>query len=178
MKNNFPLIALGAFVLLTVFNKKSDSKSSSIKSDPSKEDQPKVDPKTDSNQGNIKFVWGNTPQIKTCSANEYYDPVSKQCLPFWEDGTTDAEVEKKFNELVAKIQPQNSDICFEVLVGENYTSNPKAINIIKQTISELWKISLDRLPPKDSDPDWLKVIWKRVYELYYAKICNMASGWN
>lgn len=173
MKNTIPILAVGAFVLMSAFSKKSSKSSGTSETKPSEE------PKDDGVKP-AKYVPPISPPTKDatlilCKETEFYNPQTKQCEPFWVDGETDNEVYKHFNKIIADNNLGNdpNKICVDIYVNGEAQQNKLAQDIIKKTITDLWEtIPMSELPPKPSSPKWLKTIWERVTNLYYKKICN------
>jgi hypothetical protein len=172
MKNTIPVLAVGAFILMSAFSKKSGGSSNS-KTEPN-------DGKDEINPKSAKYVPPITPEPKDanlilCKENEFYNPQTKQCEPFWVDGQTDNMVYEHFNKIINenKLNGDINKICIDVYENGEAQQNKLAQDIIKKTITDLWEeVPMSALPPKESSPKWLKTIWTRVTNLYYKKICN------
>lgn len=169
MNSALPIYALGAIVLMAGFASKKSSTSTSTTS--------KFKP-----QGDIKSPDIKTPRpsvkigdlkspIKCDLSTEYYDVTAKKCIQFWKPGETDIQVEKKLNDLVDVLKNFDvTDFCKNPYEGN---INPTAMSIIEKTVSSIWNISLDKLPPDENTPDWILTVWNNVVDIYYDKICNI-----
>ncbi len=121
-----------------------------------------------------------------CSANQY--SKDGKCITFWDD-KTDAQVIKKITEKAQKWYDSTPLVPKENKVGEgyitslcsdendgmgNFETNKQAMQIIKETIVELWPVvTKDALPPTAKSANWLKEIWNRVVTIYYHEICGL-----
>lgn len=174
MKNTIPIMAVGAFVLMTAFSKKTSKNSASeSKSD---ENPPENPPENDPEKQTWHVIFPQKENMYlACNEDQFFNEQTKKCEFFWIKGQTDQIVYEKFSEIITKnnLGTDQNKICIDIYVNGEAQQNKLAQDIIKKTIVECWKqIPLSELPPKATSPKWLKTIWERVTKLYYTKICN------
>lgn len=115
-----------------------------------------------------------------CSVNQFKS--EGVCKTFWDDNTEGlvlAKIREKAQKFINSQNPKPTGT-----IGKDYitplcidpdvdTYNPHAMNIIKETIRELWPIvKKDDFPVTQNSIPWLITVWNRVVEIYYREICQ------
>lgn len=153
--NSLPLIAGAAIGFLLLSNKSSSTNKGS-------EEKP-------------LNLYGKTPEFN-CLETQFKDKNGK-CQFFWIDGETDNRVKQEFDAIVKNKYKNKSlnDLCDDQKVKFDILPNPNSLEIIKLTIINLWKpaITSKMLPPTSKSPEYVKVIWKKVTDLYFSKVCGL-----
>lgn len=156
--DSLPLIAAAVLGFLFLNNSKNSSSSSA-----KKEDEKPLN------------LYGKSVEFN-CLETQFKDKNGK-CQFFWIDGETDDRVKQEFDSIVKNNYKGKSlnDLCDDKKVKFDILPNPNANDIIKLTITNLWKpaITGKMLPPTSKSPDFVKVIWKKVTDLYFSKVCGL-----
>lgn len=167
--NALPLI-IGAGIAIFAFGKSSNSSKSS-NSNTEKEDEIEI------KKGLIDVSKIPSKQLLALCTTSQYRNNKGECVDFWIDGETDDRVKQEFDSIVKNNYKGKSlnDLCDDKKVKFDILPNPNANDIIKLTITNLWKpvITSKMLPPTNKSPDFVKVIWKKVTDLYFSKVCGL-----
>jgi hypothetical protein len=119
-----------------------------------------------------------------CKINQYYDEEMKTCVEFWNDAVHEGVKQELLKEAVKFYNKPDlgnayiPNLCEDQFIPDpegisgTWIQNPNQLAIIKTVINRLWPmISMNALPPKKSDPEWLHTLWNNVIETYSEVIC-------
>lgn len=155
-----PLIALAGAAFLFLGKKNSNSE------------------KTDGKKSKDEIVVAGNIKLVDCKVNEFND--NGICKKYWIDGETDLAVSQALDALIeSKYKGKSWDeMCADKKVDNGaiiFLPNTNSLEIVKTIIANLWKpvITKKMLPPKDSSPEYVKVVWKKVTAIYFNKVCGL-----
>lgn len=174
--SSLPII-LGAAALFFVVSSK---KTTSAKSSQLKEEDIKP-PGDGSEKLDLKISPIQLPSTEKgkksniCTDNEYLNNKN-ECASFWNDSTEDLVIDA-LQEEVYKLKNQSIEaICSDSEEFGKIIPNETPIKIARTVIKRLWPVlEKHTLPPKETDPKWIKTIWVRVINIYVREICGFDS---
>lgn len=172
--NLLPILAIGAVAILMSSQKSSSS--TKKKKDENNYDGlvlkgVPADPKPDDEKGEVVLKGGG------CGSLEYLS--NGKCYPFWTNIETDNLVYKEILKQIKVMKLTTWEAkcgAGKNEYGEYVLENPNIKIILKKVVATLWEsanLTEKMLPPKESDPEWIRIVWGKVKTIYLNQICQI-----